>query len=140
MSVRIFIDANILIDLLTDREPFASDAALLFEQIATGKLLACTSANCLANVYYVLSSATKQRNVREKIGELIRLLEVVPTDSEILNKALSSDFRDFEDAIQYYSALECDARYIVTRNPKDFKKSRLRVVDAREMSEIMRSG
>lgn len=137
MKLIVFIDTNIIIDLLTDREPFAEDAAVLFDYIAARKLRAFTSANCLANVYYILTSVAKHRDVREKIRELMRYLDVVATDAAILRDALSSNFRDFEDAIQYYSAIKCDARYIVTRNPKDFRTSTIPLVNAREMCDIL---
>jgi predicted nucleic acid-binding protein len=135
----VFIDTNIIIDLLTNREPFADDAASLFEYIAAGKVRAFTSANCLANVFYILSSVAKHRDVREKIRDLMQYLRVVATDAAILTNALSSDFREFEDAIQYYSAIKCDARYIVTRNPKDFRTSKIPLVSAQEMCDILRS-
>lgn len=140
MKPTVFIDTNIIIDLLTDREPFGDDAALLFELIAAEKIHACTSANCLANVYYILSSVAKHSAVREKIRDVMRYLTVIATDSTILTDALSSDFKDFEDAIQYYSAIACGARYIVTRNPKDFRTSKIRLADAREMCEILGNG
>jgi len=137
MRTNIFIDANIIIDLLTNREPFASEAALLFEFVKAKKVTAFTSANCITNIHYVLSSVSKQRNVREKVADARKLLDLVATDADIVDKALTSDFADFEDAIQYYSAISCDADYIVTRNPSDYRKSTIRIVNAEEMNRII---
>ncbi len=137
MRASIFVDANIIIDVLTNREPFASDAALLFELVRAKKVYAFTSANCIANIHYVLSSVSKQRNVREKVADARKLLDLVATDADIVDKALMSDFADFEDAIQYYSAISCGADFIVTRNPSDFRKSKLRIVNAEEMNRII---
>ncbi|MFH1706814.1 MAG: PIN domain-containing protein [Planctomycetota bacterium] len=137
MTIRAFIDANIIIDLLADRAPFADAAACLFEAIRSRSLRGFTSANCLANIHYVLSHVSRQRTIRQKIAGVRRLLDIVPTDAAIIDRALASDLDDFEDAIQYYSAMAREAGYIVTRDPSGFAKSAIRVVDAEELNGII---
>ena len=138
--IRAFLDANIILDFLTNRELFGKEAALLFENVQKQKLKAFTSSNSIANIHYILNDLSKQRNVRQVLVDVRKFLDLVPTDEEILDRALASDFHDFEDAIQYYSAVRCDADFIVTRNKQDYKKSKIRLLDAQEMNRILATG
>ena len=134
--IRAFLDANIILDFLTNRELFGKEAALLFENVQKQKLKAFTSSNSIANIHYILNDLSKQRNVRQVLVDVRKFLDLVPTDEEILDRALASDFHDFEDAIQYYAALENDMDFIITRNKKDYHSSKLPVHSAEEYLKL----
>jgi len=128
----IFIDTNIVIDLLAHRMPFYSEAAKLFSLADKGKVRLSISALCLADIHYILSKQIPESEVRRILRKFKVLVNVLPMDDKITDLALNSEFRDFEDAIQYYTAIENDQDLIITRNQPDFKESKIPVMTAGE--------
>jgi predicted nucleic acid-binding protein len=125
----IFIDTDVIIDFLTDRQPFSEEAAGLFNLIDNKKVKGYTSALSYSNLYYVLSKYAPHKKVIALLNELSELVGILKVDDSIVKAALASDFKDFEDAIQYYTALENKKiNVIITRNIKDYKKSSLPVM------------
>ena len=125
----IFIDTDVIIDFLTDRQPFSEEAAGLFNSIDNGKVKGYTSALSYSNLYYVLSKYAPHKKVIALLNELSELVGILKVDDSIVKAALASDFKDFEDAIQYYTSLENKkVNVIITRNIKDYKKSSLPVM------------
>lgn len=94
------------------------------------------SALTFANTYYLLSRHYKADDAKKILIKFKILIEVLPVDDKILELALVSDFNDFEDAIQYHTALEGNLDMIITRNKKDFKHSKLPVMTAAEYLNI----
>ena len=129
---KLLIDTNVIIDLLAKRERFYKDAQDLFTLADKKNILLFVSSLTLANTHYVLS---KYQNANEARKTLIRfkvLVEVLPLGDKIIDLALVSNFNDFEDAIQYHSALENKLDMIITRNKKDFKNSEIPVFTVKE--------
>lgn len=125
----IFIDTDVIIDFLTDRQPFSEEAAGLFNLIDNKKVKGYTSALSYSNLYYVLSKYAPNKKVIALLNELSELVGILKVDDSIIKAALTSDFKDFEDAIQYYTSLENEkVNVIITRNIKDYKKSSLPVM------------
>ena len=128
---KLFIDTNIVIDLLAKREPFYAQAATLFSMADRGKIKLFVSALSFANTNYILLREMKAETARLILRKLKLLVEVTDLNEKILELALNdSDFKDFEDAIQYYSSIENDIDVIITRNLKDFKRSKIPVLTA----------
>ena len=127
---KILVDTNIIIDLIAKREGFYEEAARLFSLADHKKIGLYVSSLSFANAHYILSRQLSDDKTREVLRKLKVLVKIVPLDSIILDKSLNSVFNDFEDAIQYYTAIEASAHIIVTRNLKDFKKSVLPVMTA----------
>ena len=128
----IFIDTNIVLDLLAHRMPYYSEAAKLFSLADKGKVRLSISALCLADIHYTLSKQIPESEVRRILRKFKVLVNVLPMDDKITDLALNSEFRDFEDAIQYYTAIENDQDLIITRNQPDFKESKIPVMTAGE--------
>jgi len=128
----IFIDTNIVLDLLAHRIPFYSEAAKLFSLADKKKVKLSISALCLADIHYILSKQIPEAEVRRILRKFKVLVNVLPMDDKITDLALNSEFRDFEDAIQYYTAIENDQDLIITRNQPDFKESKIPVMTAGE--------
>ena len=125
----IFIDTNVIIDFLSDRQPFSDDAAILFQLAKEKKIKIFVSAISFNNTYYVLRKYTSHQQVLKLLIQLEKYICVQAIDGEILRSALISNFKDFEDAIQYYSALKVgEIDVITTRNLKDFRNSDLPVL------------
>jgi predicted nucleic acid-binding protein len=116
--------------LLIDRKPFDDAAATIFDWADRNEINVCTSALCFNNVHYIVRKVLGDQKTRMIIGELLEIIEVLSvTKSDILNAVLS-DFNDFEDAIQHSVAnSNSSVAYIITRNTKDFKKSKITVLD-----------
>ena len=128
---KIFVDTNIVLDLLEKREGFFEEAQELFTLADQKKVELFVSALTIANVHYLLFKNLRME-ARKAISKFKVLLEVLPIDDKILELSLVSDFSDFEDAIQYYSAIENGMDVIITRNKKDFKNIKLPVLTAKE--------
>lgn len=120
---KVFIDTDIILDLFTQREPFYLPAAKLFTLIESRRIRGYVSSLIFSNLYYIIR---KQRS-REKAISILRklktLVTVLSVDDAIIELALSSQFSDFEDAIQYQTAKQHRIDCIITRNIKDFKES-----------------
>jgi predicted nucleic acid-binding protein len=122
MIPQFYIDTNVLIDFLADRKPFSESATTLFDLAVKKKIKLYISAISYNNIYYILQRENKSHK------KTIALLELLSEDCQILDatktilqSAMRSDFKDFEDAIQYYSGKgQVGINAIVTRNPKDY--------------------
>jgi predicted nucleic acid-binding protein len=125
---KLFIDTNIVLDLLGNKMPFYTEAAKLFSLADKMKVKLSISTLCIADVHYILSKQNPDLETRKILRRFKVLVTVLPLDDKITDLALNSEFRDFEDAIQYYTAIENDQDLIVTRNQKDFKESKLPVM------------
>ena len=127
----LFVDTNIVIDLFAKREPFYTEAATLFSLADTKKLSLNVSALTFANANYILIQSKKQDEAKLILRKLKLIVSVVSLDEKIVGLSLNdNDFKDYEDALQYYSALDNGAEAIITRNLRDFKKSKLPVMTA----------
>lgn len=134
----IFLDTNIIIDLLAKREPFVQDAKKIFSLADKGKVKLYTSALSIANVSYVLLKQRKAEETKQILRKLILLVKIYSLDEKIINLALNDiEFNDFEDGLQYYTALENNTDIILTRNTKDFNNSKLPVMTVKQFNEII---
>jgi len=130
---RLLIDTNIVIDLLSKRDKFYYEAADLFSRADKKELELTISSLTFANTNYILSKLKSAKGAREILRKFKVLVELLSLDDKITELALSDDtFPDFEDGLQYYSAIENQIDVIITRNKKDFKNSKIPVLTAKE--------
>ncbi len=130
---RVLIDTKIVIDLLAMRKDFYEEAADLFSRADKKELVLAISALTFANTNYILTKLKSTKEAREILRKFKLLVEIVSLDEKITQLALSDDdFPDFEDGLQYYSAMENQIDIIITRNKKDFKNSKIPVLTAKE--------
>jgi predicted nucleic acid-binding protein len=126
MSRRLFLDTNVVLDFFLERNPFSIEAESIFRLRQEEKVDFSISSLTLANLAYFITRAKK--NPFEIIGTLLEWTRVVELDRKIFEQTLSSRFKDFEDGLQYFSALkEKDVDVIVTRNKSDFRASEILV-------------
>ncbi len=129
----IFMDTNVIIDFLTDRRPFSLHAAQIFNASLSGKIKIFVSSVSYNNIYYILRQSLTHLQTINLLLQLNDLTEVVDVTTNVISKSLISDFKDFEDAIQYNCALTVkNLDFILTRDSKDFKKSSLPVMNPQE--------
>lgn len=128
---RLFLDTNIVVDLLDRREPFCNDAVRLFSMAYNKQVQLVVSPMTFSTASFLLRKHGTE-GVRKLLSNLRQLVSVATTDERTVDDSLASQFQDFEDALQYYTALEANAEIIITRNGKDFTASRLPVMTATE--------
>ena len=133
---RIFIDTDIILDLLAKRKSFYIPAANLFTLADRGKLHINVSSLTFATLFYLLSKDNGQERARKILFKFKSLVTVLPVDNKIIELALSSEFKDFEDGIQYYCAIENKCAAILTRNLKDYKYADIPVMTAESFLKI----
>jgi predicted nucleic acid-binding protein len=124
----VLIDTDVIMDFFFDREPFAEYATEILNLCEEKKIIGFTTPVIISNVYYLLSKVAKHQIIIEKIKQLLTIVDIVKMDKNVVLNSLNSDFKDFEDALQNFSAVENGKiKIILTRNIKDFKKSKLAV-------------
>ena len=129
---RIFLDTNVILDLLAKRVPFFDSIARLATLADQKKLILVASPLSFTTVDYVLSKYESSESVLSKLRKFKIICEVCEMNEETVEKGLNSNFKDLEDSIQYYSALQSNCAIIITRNGKDFKNSTIPIMTAAE--------
>ena len=132
---KLFIDSDILIDLLAKRT-YYEEALKLLSIITENKAKAYTTPLALANVNYIITKFGNKQKSRKALKTLRKNMSILTMDEKVFDKALDSSFPDFEDALQYFSAVNQDIDFIITRNKKDYSKGNLKVVTAGEYLNI----
>jgi predicted nucleic acid-binding protein len=133
---KIFVDTNILVDLIADRRPFSKFAIQFFSKAEERKVTLYTSSHSIATTHYLLKKYIDEKELREVLYQILEYVQVVAIDHDVVKKGLKSKHKDFEDAIQIISAysvekLDC----IVTRNIKDFKGAEIPVLSPDELAK-----
>ena len=126
---KVFIDTNVLVDLLLERDPWANDAAIIFSMADRKEIeLLCCSLSFSTAVYLMQRMKYSRKEIVTKLAIVKSLCTVTTVDGFVLDRVLQSDFPDLEDAMQHYSALAAGAEVIVTRNVKDYAAAGLPVM------------
>lgn len=131
---KIFVDTNIIIDLVADRRPFSKYAIQLFGMAEEKKIRLYASSHTIATTHYLLKKYIDEKILREIIYNLVDYLHIAPVHIDIVRKSLKSKHKDFEDALQIITAYSVDKiDCIVTRNIRDFRNSELPVLTPDEV-------
>jgi predicted nucleic acid-binding protein len=135
----VFVDANVVIDYLSLREPFSTEAAELFELADNDRIKIFVSAVSFNVIYYILRQQLGHKASIGALSALSSMVTIISVTADILNSSLTSDLTDFEDAIQYYTALsEPGIEAIITRDKKGFRKSELPIFKPGEALRLIR--
>ncbi len=130
---KVLIDTNIILDLLAKRDPFHGDSEKIFSLADLGETELVVSSLSIVNTHYILNDVMKLKNSRTVISKFKVLVKSFDLNDKIIELALhDKNFKDFEDGIQYYTAIEAQCNIIVTRNLKDFRKSSIPVLSPKE--------
>ncbi|MDE6388373.1 MAG: PIN domain-containing protein [Lachnospiraceae bacterium] len=127
--MKILVDTNVIIDALTSREPFREDAEQIFMQAANRIEDMYITASSATDIYYLvrkyLHSTEQAKSVMSKLYDLFHILDVTASDCK---EALLTEMSDYEDAVISCCATHNHIDYIVTRNIKDYEKSRVQAI------------
>ncbi|MFN3640772.1 MAG: type II toxin-antitoxin system VapC family toxin, partial [Flavobacterium sp.] len=100
----IFLDTNVLMDILANRQPFYKSSSEIYKLGLRKKAILFTSSNTISTLHYLLKKFTTEENIRKSLEEVTTVLSIIPVDINIIKKSLKSNHKDFEDAIQIVSA------------------------------------
>ena len=129
MEYKLFVDSDVVIDFFTDREPHANPASELFELNEQGNVRLYLSAVSIKNIYYIVRRFLGHKKTIEVIETLTEMTEIVGTTKKEIIQALKNSFTDYEDSVQYSSALTIKGLdVIITRNIKDYRNSSIAVM------------
>ena len=131
---KVFLDTNIIVDLIADRKPFSKYSIEIFKKAEEKKIKLFTSSHSIATTHYLLKKYLEEKILRDVLYNLLDYVTVIAVDTDVLKKGLRSKHKDFEDSIQILCAstiekIDC----IVTRNTKDFRDSEILVLAPEEL-------
>ena len=132
MKKKIFIDSDIILDVLAQRENHYDFAAELFDLGYAKKIDLYTTAVVLANVFYIIRKKFGIEKSKEHLKKLRQIINILPINEDMVDSVLASKFGDFEDGLQYFSAKENKIGIIITRNIKDYKEKDIVIQTAEE--------
>ena len=132
---KVFLDTNIIVDLIAVRKPFSKYSIEIFKKAEEKKIKLFTSSHSIATTHYLLKKYLEEKILRDVLYNLLDYVTVIAVDTDVLKKGLRSKHKDFEDSIQILCAstvekIDC----IVTRNTKDFRDSEILVLTPDELS------
>ena len=128
MKKRIFVDTNILLDVLLEREGHYYDALKIWASAENGDVEACIAAISLNNIHYVMRKLKSETTAMIAVKILLRIFKVIPVDADILGLAVDFHDKDFEDDIQLQCAIKAKCSQLFTRNPNHYDHSAIAVV------------
>jgi len=135
--MRVMFDTNVVLDLLLDREPFVTDAKILIAKVEQGELTGLLCATTITTIHYLLLKSNGKERSSEIIESLLKLFEIAPVTRVVLEEALASDDKDYEDAVLYKSAYHAGASMILTRDRKGFSKADIPVLNPKEFLALL---
>ena len=132
MKRKVFVDSDIILDLLAERESFYDDAAKIFKLAYEKKIELFTTAVVIANVFYILRKINGNEGAKRQLRDLRLLARILPVNKNNVDMALSSKFSDLEDGLQYFAVKENNIMTIITRNIDDYKVKDIVVQTSKE--------
>lgn len=137
--MKVLIDTNIILDYLLEREPFVEQADELVELLVENRISACVAAHTITNLFYILKKNMPLDKMRDVLQNLCGEFEIVGVDSaKIVSVLRNCTFQDLEDCLQDECAADFNAEYIITRNTKDFRSSKVKAVTPEEFLYLFR--
>lgn len=131
--MKLLIDANVILDVFQNRQEFIKDSSMIWKLCEMEKAVGYVSALTFANLVYVMRKELDPEKIRDILQKLNRIFELVDFSTKDLVQAAELNWQDFEDAVQSITAERIHADYIITRNVRDFAKSRVMAVTPSEL-------
>ncbi len=130
--MKIFIDSDVILDFLLDRKPFSKEITEIFQLSINGKFNISVSPTTITNIHDIIERLENQKSAKSKVKTILKLVKIENLGASAIHRTVASKFKDFEDGVQYFCALEAKQSTIITRNIKDYKESKLGVLSPRE--------
>lgn len=137
--MRLFLDINVILDVLADREPWVEDSAAVLSLLDDAGIEGLVAAHSVTTLYYLASKHLGHKRAVAALIDLLDHVSVAPLDQDVLLRSLSLGWDDVEDAVQGVSAQRARADYLVTRNPSDFRSASIPVVTPKQLLATLAS-
>jgi predicted nucleic acid-binding protein len=135
--LKVIFDTNVVLDVLLDREPFAISAALLFSKVERGELSGYLCATTITTIHYLIRKALGTPHAQKHVGNLLSLFEIATVSRAVLEEALRSPFKDFEDAVIHEASIHAGVQALVTRDSSDFRRATIPVYLPDELLHVL---
>ncbi|MBI2073462.1 MAG: PIN domain-containing protein [Gemmatimonadetes bacterium] len=135
--MKLLLDINVIVDVLARRKPWVDDAAAVLSLLDDARAEGFVAVHTITTIEYLLTKDLNRKRAAAALVDLLRLVRVVPVDHDMILKALSLGWKDFEDAVQAVCALEIGADYVVSRDPEDFSSFSIPVVTPSELLTLV---
>lgn len=135
--MKIFFDINVILDVLADRDPWAEDAAAVLSLLEADDLEGVVAAHSVTTLHYLTSKHLSRKKATATLIDLLKLVSVAPIDQEVILKALSLGWPDFEDAVQGVCAIQAGADYFITRDASHFDALSIPVLTPTEFLSLI---
>ena len=136
--MKLYLDTNVILDLILNRKPFFDDIARIVTLYEMRKCKLYTSSVSIVNCNYILGKNIDRKEVISNLKILRSFCGILEVSELEIDKSLHSNFKDFEDAVQYYACLKNNCDFIITRDLKDFKNSEISVMTPAEFLASMK--
>lgn len=136
---KIFIDTDIFLDTILDRKPHAEFSNKLLSLCEQNEINGNTSCLVIANIYYIINKISNHQKAISSIDKIRSIVSVLPFTNKEIAESINAEFRDFEDGIQYFIAVNHKIDCLITRNIKDFKKASISILTPKEFLKLMNS-
>lgn len=137
--MKVLVDTNVLLDVLTQRKPFVQDSSSVWSLIHEGLIEAYLSAISVNNLYYIIRKLRDKSTAEEFVDQILQDFGIVPLTKSVLKQSRTLSGKDFEDSIQYFSAIQAGCEILLTRNKKDFPSTGLQVLEPSEFLKKLRT-
>jgi predicted nucleic acid-binding protein len=126
---QVLIDTDVILDIFFDRKPFSDEASKILSLCERGEIQGFVTPVLISNVYYLLRKLAPHEKVILNLKKLLQIIDISAIDKGVILQAIQSEFKDFEDALQNFSAQnQSEIKLIITRNTKDYKSSQLSIM------------
>ncbi len=131
--MKVLLDTNIIVDVALERQPYFGDSETVLSLVEQGQIEGYISASTFSDLYYIIRKDKGRNLTLEFLREISTFCQVATVNQDAINMALAANFKDFEDAIQYSSAVVNNLDVIVTRNCEDFLVTIPRILTPRQL-------
>lgn len=135
--LKVMFDLNIILDVLQERKEFYEFSARLLADAETGHIQGWLAAHSVTTLFYLVAKDRSPEQARVVLTSLLQFLKIAPVDQQTIEQALNLPYRDYEDSVQMISAMQIQADYLLTRNPRDFQPAPIAVIQPAELLAIL---
>ncbi|WP_165154710.1 PIN domain-containing protein [Parabacteroides sp. ZJ-118] len=135
--MKLFLDTNVIVDLLEDREPWVQDVMILFQLAVEKKVELLVSDLTIVNLAYITRKSYSKERLYDALVRLRKFVTIVEIGCNAIDNAIDCRYNDFEDAVQYFAAARKNVNYIITRNARDFSFSSIQVLTPGEFLNLI---
>jgi len=135
---KVFIDTDVFMDTILDRKPHAEYSTKLINLCEQNEIAGHSSSLVIANIYYILNKIAGYKKAIQAISKIRSLIAILPFTDKEIGESINAEFKDFEDGVQYFIAVNHKIDCLITRNTKDFQKANIGILTAQEFLQTLK--